>query len=265
VTATVESIPLIASSIMSKKLAEGIDALVLDVKTGNGAFMTDPVLARELATTMIRIGKAHGKRVVALMTAMDRPLGIAIGNALEVVECIDALRGGGPPDLRRVTVALAAEMLVLGGAASDLEKGAALAGAALDDGRALDRFREIVKAQDGDVRVIDDPGLLPTAPVRQEVVSDRQGVVSRIDVRAIGHAAVSLGAGRSSIDSRIDPAVGFHVVVKPGDQVTVGQPLGMVFARDQDQAAAAADELASALSVGREPADPLPLIGERIE
>src|SRR5512138_906634 len=154
VTGTIESIPLIASSIMSKKLAEGIDALVLDVKVGGGAFMADSTKARELARTMIAIGRAHGRTVVARLTAMDRPLGFAIGNALEVEESVAALQGGGPPDLRAVTVALAAEMLVLGGRADTIEDGIAHASAALDDGRALEMMRAVIEAQDGDPRAV---------------------------------------------------------------------------------------------------------------
>jgi len=264
VTATVESIPLIASSIMSKKLAEGLDALVLDVKTGNGAFMVDPAHAETLARTMIGIGESRGRRVVARMTAMDRPLGRAVGNALEIVESVEALSGGGPADLREVTVTLAAEMLVLGSAAPDLESARAMAGAALDDGRALGVFRRIVEAQGGDVSAIDDTGRLPAAPVRHMLVSRNAGTVLSMDVRAIGFAAVGLGAGRASLSAEIDPAVGFRMLVSAGDPVEPGQPLAEVHARDEEAAKTAATELEAAISIGVGEAEILPLIGERL-
>ncbi|MFW6205988.1 MAG: thymidine phosphorylase, partial [Gemmatimonadota bacterium] len=178
VTATVESVPLIAASIMSKKVAEGIDGLVLDVKVGNGAFMTDEARALELARTMIGVGRDQGLDTVALLTAMDRPLGRAIGNALEVKEAMVVLRGDGPSDLREVTVALVAEMLVLSGLASDPAAGRSAAEGALDDGRALDLFRKVVEAQDGDPGVVDDPDRLPAAPVRRPVTAERSGIIT---------------------------------------------------------------------------------------
>lgn len=265
VTATVESIPLIASSIMSKKMAEGIDALVLDVKIGNGAFMPERDRATELARTMIGIGQARGRKVVALLTAMDRPLGHAIGNALEIEECVFALRGGGPADLRHVTLELAAEMLVLGGAARDVDSARALAADALDDGRALDMMRRIIEAQGGNAAVLDDPGLLPQTAARDVVEAETDGVVSSMDVRAIGDAAVAIGAGRRTLGAAIDPAVGFHITVKPGDEVGKGQPIATVYAADLDAARTAAAALRAAIHIGAEPALPLPLISDRID
>lgn len=265
VTATVESIPLIASSIMSKKIAEGIDALVLDVKVGNGAFMTDRARAAQLARTMIEIGAASGKRVVALLTAMDRPLGHAIGNALEVEECVLTLRGEGPADLREVTLALAGEMLVLGGVSSDPAAARRLAAAALDDGRALDMMRSIIEAQHGNAAVLDDPAILPQADVRRVISAHREGVITSIDVRAIGEAAVTLGAGRSSLDAVIDPAVGFVVTARPGDIVEPRTPLATVYARTPADATAAAERLSAAITISNEAASPLPLIVERID
>jgi pyrimidine-nucleoside phosphorylase len=265
VTATVESIPLIASSIMSKKLAEGIDALVLDVKLGNGAFMPDYDRAARLSRTMIGIGAAHGKQVVALLTAMDRPLGHAIGNALEIEECVNALRGEGPADLRELTLELAAEMLVLGGAAADVDSARVAAAAALDDGRALEKMRAIIRAQGGNDAVLDDPAILPQAPSRYVVEAPRAGVVSGMNVRALGEAAVALGAGRATLDDAIDPAVGFHITVKPGDDVAAGQPIGAVYARSLESAHAAAAQVLAAISIGDEPARPLPLVVERID
>lgn len=249
VTATVESVPLIASSIMSKKIAEGIDGLVLDVKAGNGAFMPEEDRAIALAETMIRVGAEQGLEAVALLTAMDRPLGRAIGNALEVVEAVEVLQGGGPTDLRDVTVALAAEMLVLGDAAHDLADGWARAAAALDDGRALDRFRAVVDAQGGDPAVADEPTVLPTAPVRRTVTAEEGGRVMAFAVRAIGEAAVTLGAGRATLDAEIDPAVGFVMAVGPGDEVEPGQSLAEVHAATDEAAAAAAAALRAAITL----------------
>lgn len=264
VTGTIESIPLIASSIMSKKLAEGIDALVLDIKVGSGAFMSDQVRARQLAQTMIAIGRAHDTIVVARLTAMDRPLGHAIGNALEVEEAVAALQGGGPPDLRDVTVALAAEMLVLGGRATGLEDGAAQAGAALDDGRALDRMRMVIEAQGGNPAVLDDPAILPQADVQHVLEASRAGRIISMDTRAIGAAAVALGAGRTTLGARIDPSAGFHLTVKPGDCVQRGQPIATIHARTSELAEQAAARLQAAIEIGQGEAAPLPLLGERI-
>ena len=264
VTATVESIPLIASSIMSKKLAEGIDALVLDVKVGNGAFIPDPGRAEELARTMISIGTMYGRRVVALMTAMDRPLGHAVGNALEVAEAIAALKGGGPQDLREITLALAGEMLVLAQVAATSAEGRVRAAGALDDGRALECMQRIVGAQGGDVSVLADPSWLPRAPVLRELRADRSGLVESMDVRAIGQAAVALGAGRTTLDAAIDPAVGFVIPAKPGDPAVAGQTLAWIHARTAAAADRAEAALRSAIRLGDRAAEPLPLIGRRI-
>lgn len=265
VTATVESIPLIASSIMSKKLAEGIDALVLDVKMGNGAFMPEPERAAELARTMIGIGTASGKRVVALLTAMDRPLGYAIGNALEVEECVLLLRGEGPGDVREVTLELAAEMLVLGGAAGDTATAKNMAAAALADGRALDTMRAIIEAQGGNAAVLDDPAILPQAEARRVLHAERSGTVTRMDVRAIGEAAVELGAGRRTLGATIDPAVGFYITVKPGDYVEKGQAIATVHARRGTAAEAIGQRVLDAVVISDEPAAPLPLIVRRMD
>ena len=264
VTGTVESIPLIASSIMSKKLAEGIDALVLDVKVGNGAFMDDEARARQLARTMIAIGRAHDRTVVARLTAMDRPLGHSIGNALEVEEAIAALHGGGPADLREVTVALAAEMLMLGGRADSLEDGAARARTALDEGRALDKMREVIEAQGGNPSVLDDPAILPQADVQLVFEAPQEGTILAMDTRAIGVAAVELGAGRATLGARIDPSAGFHLTAKPGDRVERGQPLATIHARTNALAEQAARRLQAAIRIGEGDATPLPLLGERI-
>lgn len=265
VTATVESVPLIASSIMSKKIAEGIDGLVLDVKVGSGAFLPDEDRALELARTMIEIGAEHGREVVALVTAMDRPLGRAVGNALEVREALDALKGGGPGDLREVTVALAAEMLVLAGTVETAAAGRALAAGALDDGRALELFRRVVEVQGGDSGIIDDPDRLPAAPIVEPLEADRAGRVHSMDTRAIGEAAVALGAGRRSLEDRIDPAVGFLIEVKPGSAVAVGDTLAWIHAADPGAAAAAEAALRAAIRIDdRAPAATRPLILHRV-
>ena len=263
VSATVESIPLIASSIMCKKIAEGIDGLLLDVKRGNGAFMPDLERGLRLARTMIAIGEEYGVRTVALMTAMDRPLGCAVGNALEIEESIQTLRGEGPADLRALTVAQCAEMLMLAGDRNRL-RALKAAEAALDDGRALDKFRQIVEAQGGNPNVVDDPALLPQTEVRHVVTARTTGMLLTMDVRAIGEAAVRLGAGRAALDSVIDPAVGFHITAKPGDVLEKDQPIATVFARTTDQAEGAAQALLEAITVGEGKADLLPLISHRV-
>ena len=236
VTATVESIPLIAASIMSKKLAEGIDALVLDVKVGRGAFMKDSVSARTLARTLAGIGRAAGKRVTALLTDMSQPLGRTVGNALEVLEAVELLRGDGPADLREVTVALAAEMLLLGGAAPDVGAGRRAIEAAIADGRGLAKLEEIVAAQGGDPAGLRDPGRLPRAPRTYEVPAPAAGFVQAIDCEAIGLAAVALGAGRARLEDRIDPAVGIVVHRRIGDTVERGEPLCTVHEGDRSEA-----------------------------
>lgn len=263
VTATVEAIPLIASSIMSKKLAEGIDALVLDIKEGDGAFIPERERAIELARTMIEIGRAYGRRVVALMTAMDRPLGHAVGNALEVEEAVLVLRGEGPGDVREVTLALAVEMLLLGGVSHSREAARHAAAAALSDGRAVEKLREIVAAQGGDPRALDEPASLPQAPVRRTVSAHASGVIARIDARAIGRVARSLGAGRAVLGDRVDHGVGLRIAAKPGDAVEAGAPLATVFAADIASAEAAAAAVRDAVRIG-EPEPVLPLVSFRI-
>jgi len=264
VTGTVESIPLIASSIMSKKLAEGISGLVLDIKRGNGSFMPNLDQALLLAQTQIAIGEAHGCDTIALITAMDRPLGCAVGNAIETEEAILALRGEGPPDLVEVTLALAVEMILLARAESHRQNAYDSARRALSDGRALEKMRAIIAAQGGNPAVLDDPGLLPQAPVRRVLESERDGYVGELQVRGIGEAAVEMGAGRASLNSEIDPAVGFFITAKPGEQVSRGQPLVTIFARTETQADRAARSLRIAIPIVSEPVQPLPLISHRI-
>ncbi len=265
VTGTVESIPLIASSIMGKKLAEGIDALLLDIKRGPGAFLPELDRALELARTMIAIGERYGRQVVALVTAMDRPLGYAVGNALEIEESILLLRGEGPADLRELTLAQAAEMLLLGGVAGSVEAGRAAAAAALADGRALAQLGRIVEAQGGNPAVVDDPAILPQAPVRRVVEAPRAGWVAEVAARPIGEAAVALGAGRATLDAAIDPAVGFHITAKPGMRVVSGQPLATVHARTAADSEAGAAALLGAIRItDAAPPPALPLVSHRV-
>jgi len=232
-TATVEVIPLIAASIMSKKLAEGLGGLVLDVKTGAGAFMPQLDRALLLAQTMVDIGERCGCPTVALMTCMDHPLGVACGNAVEIEESIEVLRGGGPADTREVTLSLGAEMLLLARVASTAAEARSLLGDALADGRGLEMLRKIVEAQGGDPRVVDDPqGVLPRAPEQALVVASHAGVVQRVEPRVLGRGIIALGGGRTTMEDEVDPSVGFRLLVHPGMHVTRGTPLASVLARD---------------------------------
>src|SRR5262249_27872234 len=201
-----ESIPLISASIMSKKLAEGIDGLVLDVKTGDGAFMQRLEDSRALAQAMCAIGRGLGKQMVALITRMDQPLGLAVGNAVEVEESVACLRGEGPADLTDLSVELAAEMVAMAGLAGTLDEARDRCRRAIADGSALERFRKVVEAQGGDPRAIDDPGRLPAAKIRRDVPAPRAGVVRSLRARPVGQATMLLGAGRARVDSTINPA-----------------------------------------------------------
>lgn len=265
VTATIESVPLIASSIMSKKLAEGIDGLVLDVKRGAGAFLQDLDSALLLARTMIDIGTAHGRRVVVLVSAMDRPLGRAVGNAVEMAEAIETLQGGGPSDLRELTLALAVEMLLLGGAADGRDEAYRVAAAALADGRALEQMHLIIEAQGGDAAVLDDPALLPQPAVRRVVEAQAGGVIRGIGARALGEGVVALGGGRVRLDSGLDLGVGFRLAVAPGESVERGQPLGEVLAGTEADADRGVRVLTDAIRLGPDSGTPLlPLISHRV-
>jgi pyrimidine-nucleoside phosphorylase len=264
VTATVDCIPLISSSIMSKKLAEGIDALVLDVKVGSGAFMKTVEDARTLARTMIGVGAQMGRTVTALLTDMDQPLGRAVGNALEVVEAVEMLRGRAPADYTEVTLALTAEMLVLGGKAASLSEARARLARAVEDGSAVRKLREIVQAQGGDPRAIDDYSLLPQASGQVDVLAPGSGFVTGIETEAVGLAAVALGAGRQRVDSRIDPAVGFTLLRKVGEPVHKGEPLVRIHYNDPAPVEDVRARLLAAYSWGSRAPEPRPLILERL-
>jgi thymidine phosphorylase len=252
VTGTVESIPLIASSIMSKKIAEGTAALVLDVKVGSGAFMREMPAARLLAQTMVGLGAEAGVRTTALLTRMDAPLGRAVGNAVEVEEAVATLRGEGPADLVEVTLALAREMLALAGIEADPE-------AALADGRALDRYRGMIAAQGGDP---DAP--LPRARHGQAVTAAQAGWVRRLDARAVGVAAWRLGAGRARKEDPVSASAGVLCLAKPGERVEAGQAVLELRADEEFRFARAADALAGAVEIGPEPPEAAPLVVERI-
>jgi pyrimidine-nucleoside phosphorylase len=260
VTGTVESRPLIAASIMSKKMAEGIEGLVLDVKTGDGAFM--PVLAdsRALAETMVQIGRAMGKKMVALITDMDQPLGRYVGNALEVVESIETLKGRGPADLESLSVELAAWMLRLGGVAAGMEEARHRVRDALRSGAGLRKLQEVIELQGGDPRVCDDPARLPRARGTVTLDARGDGHVARIACRAAGHAAMLLGAGRETLDSVIDPAVGIVFQKKVGDPVKRGEPLASVHYNDRGRLDECLGRLEQAIQVAPQAPTARPLI-----
>ena len=263
-TATVECIPLIAASIMSKKLAEGLTGLVLDVKQGSGAFLPELRRGLELAQTMIALGEAAGVPVVTLITAMDRPLGYACGNALEVRECLDTLRGGGPDDLWTVTEALAVEMLRLARRELDATHARTILRHAITGGAALAKFRDIVAAQGGDVAAIDDPDRLPQAAVTGQVPAPRDGIIAALPPRPIGHTVIALGGGRTAAEGVIDPSVGVVFRVRVGDAVVAGQSLATVHAADPAALATAVARLQAIVSIADEPADPLPWVSHRV-
>jgi pyrimidine-nucleoside phosphorylase len=263
-TATVESIPLISASIMSKKLAEGLTGLVLDVKRGSGAFLPELDRGLALARTMIELGADHGCPVVALMTAMDRPLGRACGNALEVEESIMALRGEGPPDLMKVTYALGAEMLVLAGVAADRDDALRRMAVAISSGRAAAKFQEIIAAQGGDPRVVDDPSILPQAAECELFLAPRGGVIAQVEPRAIGRGITALGGQRTKVEDGIDPSVGFVITARPGDVVRAGEPLATVFAKDRAGVDAGLAALRTSLTIAEDAEPPLPLISHRV-
>jgi pyrimidine-nucleoside phosphorylase len=263
VTATVESIPLIAASIMSKKLAEGLNGLVLDVKTGSGAFLKETDRAIELARTMIALGATRGCPTVALLTAMDRPLGRACGNALEVEEAIEGLRGSGPADLMAVTYALGVEMLLLVGVAATPDEARRRLENAVASGRALETFGRIIEAQGGNPQVVDDPGVLPQAQAVEVYRAERGGIVERVEPRRLGRAIVELGGGRTKVEDTVDATVGFVVTCKPGDEVRAGEPIASVFARDSAGIAIGMAALGEAVSIG-DSGELSPLVSHRI-
>ena len=248
VTATVESIPLIVASILSKKLAEGIDGLVLDVKVGKGAFMKSHENARELADKLVRVGTRAGKKVVAVLTRMDTPLGRTVGNANETREALEVLLGKGPEDLVECTMVLGAEMLVLGGKAKDIAEARTTLERAITSGAAVRVMEKMVEAQGGDAKVVSDPSRLEMAKEMVEVRAPRAGFVAGIDALAVGLTGVAMGAGRTRADQKVDPAVGIELEAKPGDAVQVGQVVARVFVRQRSAADALVERLSGAFT-----------------
>lgn len=265
VTATVEAIPLIAASIMSKKLAEGLSGLVLDVKHGSGAFLPPTEKGLELAKTMIALGEDRGCPTVALLTAMDRPLGRACGNALETEEAILSLRGEGPEDLMEVTYALGVEMLLQAKVETTAKKARKKLESVLGSGLAAEKFEQIIEAQGGNPKTVEDPSVMPQAGAVEVFMAPATGVVQRVDPRIIGRAVVQLGGGRTKVEDTVDPTVGFVITVKPGDKVLAGEPIASVFARDPAGIKLGFDALTQAIVVGDKLKEkPLPLISHRV-
>ncbi|HET7791385.1 MAG TPA: thymidine phosphorylase [Gemmatimonadales bacterium] len=265
VTGTVEAIPLIAASIMSKKLAEGLSGLVLDVKHGSGAFLPKTADGLELARTMIALGEDRGCPTIALLTAMDRPLGRACGNALETEEAILALRGEGPPDLLEVTYALGVEMLIAAGIEKTSTRARKRLETAIGSGLAAEKFEQIIEAQGGNPKVVEDPSVLPQADAVEIFAAPETGVVTRVEPRTIGRAVVALGGGRTQVEDAVNPTVGFVITVKPGDKVLAGEPIASVFAKDAAGIQAGFDALTRAISIGAKlAAPPLPLVSHRV-
>ena len=259
VTGTVQSIPLIASSIMSKKIAAGAQAIVLDVKWGRGAFMETLEEARELAERMVSIARLAGRKAAALLSDMNQPLGQAVGNALEVREAIATLRGAGPQDFREHCLTVAAHMLLLGELAGDEAQAREMASTALRSGAALDRFRRLVQAQGGDVAYVDDPELFPKPAHIESVASPRSAYIEGLNARQVGETVVLLGGGRAVKDDPIDHSVGIELYSKVGDYVEAGAPLFTVYASSRDRLEAARQAILSAYSWSDHKVDPLPL------
>ncbi len=264
VTATVDQMSLIASSIMSKKLASGSDAIVLDVKTGNGAFMKKLEDSRALAKEMVSIGTMAGKKTVAVITDMDQPLGRAVGNSLEVREAIDTLRGEGPADFKEVVFALGSQMLMLAGRAADEKEARALMEGVIEDGSALDKFAQFVRAQGGDAAPVYDTSLLPVAGKTLEVTAKESGYVHRILAEDIGIACMTLGGGRETKESAIDLSVGIILEKKNGDAVSDGEVLATIYGNDNAKMQAAYEKIAHAYEIAKEPVAFVPVVREYI-
>ena len=264
VTATVASTALIASSVMSKKLAGGAGCILLDVKTGSGAFMRAAAAAAELARVCVDLGAAAGRRTAALVTDMDQPLGELVGNAVEVREAVEALRGERPGRFLDLCLTLTGHLAALAGVAADPDAGRAAAEGALRSGTGLEKLRDLIVAQGGDPRVVDDLGLLPQAPVELEVTAPEAGWLAAVDAEAVGRAAAALGAGRQRKEDPVDPAVAVELAAKLGDRVEAGQVLGRILARDDAAARRAAGALLGALRWSDRPTTPPPLVHQVI-
>jgi pyrimidine-nucleoside phosphorylase len=264
VTATIESLPLIVSSILSKKLAGGAPSIVLDVKAGRGAFMPSVAAARELARGLVSVGTACGRRVVAYVTNMDQPLGRAVGNVVEVVEAIDTLNGRGPTDLRELALTLASEMVALAGLAAGREAARSLVEEALVAGRARDKLRAMIAAQGGDAGVVDDPGGLPRAPIVETVPSPASGYVADLNPAMVGQTLLELGAGRAKKSDPVDHRVGAIFHRKVGDPVAAGDPLFTLHLVKADTVSTARDRLLGAYRLSEQPTAPPPILVDRV-
>lgn len=260
VTATVESIPLISSSIMSKKLASGADAIVLDVKTGSGAFMKEEKDAIALAKEMVKIGNGAGKKTVALITDMNQPLGNNVGNALEVIEAIETLKGNGPEDLESLSIELAGNMIYVSGNAKNIEEARDMAKNAVENGTALEKFSELIKAQGGNEQVINDYSLFPQAKIQREVCAENDGIISKIDTSEVGVTSLILGGGRENKKSVIDFSVGIILHKKIGDKVKNGEKIATLYANDDKKLKIAIERLKNAYCISQEQVNKEPLI-----
>ena len=264
VTGTIESVPLISASIMSKKIAEGIGALVLDVKSGRGAFMKAPAEARALAESLVAIGKSAGVQTQAVITAMNWPIGFAVGNANEIIECIELLKGNARPDLLENSLELSERMLVVARVAKDRAEAAAMCRRALDSGEALERLRAIIERQEGDPRVIDNYHLMPQAPEEHIIRAKTDGFVTELDAGLIGRAVVELGGGRNKVDDEIDAAVGVMIPATVGDAVRAGDPVLRVQYRYEEKLEEALPHLIAAVRIGESPRPRSPLVIDEV-
>lgn len=264
VTGTVSNKSLIASSIMSKKLASGSDVIVLDVKCGRGALLEDPKEAEELANLMLKIGVMDGKRMTALITDMSEPLGLAIGNALEVEEAVEVLRGGGPSDVREVSVALTGEMIYLSELAATPEEGRKLAERLLEDGSGLSMLRRVIEAQGGDARIVDDTSILPKASLSCDILAEKEGYVHTLDARTIGIASQHSGAGRMTMEDEIDPGAGILLRKKRGDRAAAGEVLATVYSSEERRLREAVSLAKEAFGISREMPEEQPCIEKEL-
>ena len=259
VTGTVPSIPLIAASVMGKKIAAGAQAIVLDVKVGFGAFMTNLDEARELAKLMVEIGRLSGRKVTAILSDMNQPLGQAVGNAVEVKEAIDTLKGGGPSDFRKHCIVVAGHMLLMGGKARNIDVAQGMAEKAIDNGDALIMFRNLVIAQGGDVSYVDNPEKLPRSAVTENVYSDASGYIKELNARIVGEVSVKLGAGRAKKDDMIDHSVGLIILHKVGDWIEKGDHILTIYAKNSEDINLSKKTLLEAIKLSESMIDPLPL------
>jgi len=265
VTATVECIPLIAGSIMSKKLAEGIDALVLDVKTGIGAFMPTYERAVELASALVRIGNSFGKETVGFITDMNQPLGYTIGNWLEIVESVECLQGKNIPDVMELTYTLGGMMVLLGKKAATLAEGTERCREAVRSGKGYEKFLQLVKRQGGDISFVEQPGKYPRSHYSQEISLSENGYLTAIDSLEIGFSSIVLGAGRTKIDDVIDPKAGVILKKKVGDRVKAGETVAIIYTDQKNAVDPAAERIAAAFRVGREKPVPSPVVISQVD